>query len=396
MKPEGRVSTAMHEAAPEHGSASDSVRWFLLVPLILLILGTLMFLSRGRQSKALAATTRTLDVEAVSVTHAQAGKPDNELTLPSTLQAYIDSPIYARTSGYIAHWYVDIGTHVHQGQLLATISSPEVDQELSQALAQLAQTQANLSLAAITAKRYQDLIGSNAVAQQEVDQNNQGLSAQQAAVQAANANVKRLQELQSFEQILAPFDGVITQRLTDIGNLINAGNGGTGTQLFRLSKIDVIRIFVPVPEIYSDQVKTALAVSLDQVQLPGKTFHGSVVRTSHAIDPASHTMLIEVDIPNPSGELLPGAYANVHLQLKTPVPPLVIPTGAVLFQASGPQVAIVNNNQVELRKVSIGRDFGNTIEITAGISPSDQVITSPPDYLVDGMKVITQQPRAGQ
>jgi RND family efflux transporter MFP subunit len=337
-----------------------------------------------------------MEAEPVTVTRPEVGKPDNDLALPSTLQAYSNSPIYARTSGYIAHWYADIGTHVHQGQLLAVIESPEVDQELSQARAILNQTQANLTLAGITAKRYQDLIDTNAVAQQQVDQNDQNLSAQQAGLQAATANVRRLEELQGFEKVTAPFDGVITQRLTDVGDLINAGNSGADAQLFRISKIDVVRVFVPVPEIYSDQITDGLRATLDLIQLPNQQFAGTVTRSSHAIDPASHTLLTEIDVPNPSGKLMPGAYANVHLHLATQVQYLVIPTGAVLFQAAGPQVAVVNGtNQVELHKVSIGRDFGNTIEITGGLSASDQIIASPPDYLVDGMHVSIQPP-AGQ
>jgi RND family efflux transporter MFP subunit len=370
--------------------------WFLLIPIVLIILGALTFYLRGRSSKVLAATTQTMEAEPVTVTHPEVGNADNDLALPSTLQAYSDSPIYARTSGYIAHWYADIGTHVHQGQLLAVIESPEVDQELNEARATLDQTQANLTLAGITAKRYQDLIDTNAVAQQQVDQNNQNLSAQQAGLQAATANVKRLEEMQGFEKVTAPFDGVITQRLTDVGNLINAGNGGAEAQLFRISKIDVVRVFVPVPEIYSDQVTDGLRATLDLIQLPNHRFVGTVTRSSHAIDQASHTLLTEIDVPNPSGQLMPGAYANVHLHLDTQVQHLVIPTGAVLFQAPGPQVAVVNSsNQVELRKVSIGRDFGNTIEITGGLFASDQIVASPPDYLVDGMRV-SIQPSAGQ
>ena len=383
---------------PEPRSQSSSaIKWFLLIPVVLVLLGALTFYLRGRSNKVLAATTQAMEAEPVTVTHPEVGKADDDLALPSTLQAYSDSPIFARTSGYIAHWYADIGTHVHQGQLLAVIESPEVDQELNQARATLNQTQANLTLAGITAQRYQDLIGTNAVAQQQVDQNNQDLSAQQAGLQAAMANVKRLEELQGFEKVTAPFDGVITQRLTDVGNLINAGNSGVNAQLFRISKIDVVRVFVPVPEIYSDQITNGLRASLDLIQLPNQQFTGTVTRSSHAIDPASHTLLTEIDVPNPSGQLMPGAYANVHLHLATQVQHLVIPTGAVLFQATGPQVAVVSsNNQVELHKVSIGRDFGNTIEIIGGITLSDRIIASPPDYLVDGMHVSIQPPAGRQ
>jgi RND family efflux transporter MFP subunit len=372
---------------------SRGMKWFLTVPAALAILGGVTFLVRAHGSKALAAVTQTMEPEPVTVTHPQVRKSDDDLSLPSTLQAYSDSPIYARTSGYLAHWYADIGTRVHKGQLLAIIQSPEVDQELNQARATLSQDQANLTLAGVTAKRYQDLIGTNAVAQQEVDQNNQNLDAQKAGLQAAVANVKRLEDMQSFEKVTAPFDGVITQRLTDIGNLINAGNGGTGAQLFRIAKIDAMRVFVPVPEIYSSQIVNGLHASLDLAQLPNKQFAGTVTRSSHSIDPVSHTLLTEIDVLNPSGALMPGAYANVHIHLAQQVQHLVIPTGAVLFQAAGPQVAVVNtNNQVELHKVSIGPDFGNTIEITGGLSANDPIIATPSDYLVDGMRVIVQSP----
>jgi RND family efflux transporter MFP subunit len=371
--------------------SSQATKWFLSIPAALAILGGLTFYLRAHSSEALAAVTQTMQAEPVNVMHPQVNKSDNDLSLPSTLQAYSDSPIYARTSGYLAHWYADIGTRVHKGQLLAVIQSPEVDQELNQARATLSQDQANLTLAGITAKRYQELIGTNAVAQQEVDQNNQNLDAQKAGLQAAKANVKRLEDMQSFEKVTAPFDGVITQRLTDVGNLINAGNGGTGAQLFRIAKIDVIRVFVPVPEVYSSQITNGLHASLDLVELPNKEFAGTVMRSSHSIDPGSHTLLTEIDVPNPTGQLMPGAYANVHLHLGQQVQHLVIPTGAVLFQAAGPQVAVINaKSQVELHKVSIGRDFGNNIEITAGLSASDQVVANPPDYLVDGMPVTVQ------
>ena len=385
-------STATVQTATT-SAPSRGMKWFLAIPAALAILGAGTFLSRAHSSEALAAETQTMESESVIVTHPQVHKSDNDLSLPSTLQAYSDSPIYARTSGYLAHWYADIGTHVHKGQLLAVIESPEVDQELNQAQATLRQDQANLTLAGITAKRYQDLIGTNAVAQQEVDQNNQNLDAQKAGLQAAISNVKRLEDMQSFEKVTAPFDGVITQRLTDVGDLINAGNGGTGAQLFRIAKIDIMRVFVPVPEIYSSQIVNGLHASLDLVQLPNKQFTGTVTRSSHSIDPTSHTLLTEIDVPNSSGQLMPGAYANVHIHLALQVQHLVIPTGAVLFQAAGPQVAVVNtNNQVELHKVSIGPDFGNTLEVTGGLSASDQIIAAPPDYLVDGMPVTVQPP----
>jgi len=325
------------------------------------------------------------------VTYPRQRAAGGDISLPSTLQAYADSPIYARTNGYLAHWYADIGTHVKKGQLLAVIQSPEVDQELNQARGMLNQTQAALTLAQITAKRYLDLIQTNAVAQQEVDTSNQNLSAQQANLQATSANVKRLEELQSFEKVIAPFDGVITQRLVNEGDLINAGNGGNGAQLFHLSKIDTMRVFIPVPEMYGSEIVPGLKADLTLTELPQVRFVGAVVRTSNSIDTSSHTLLTEIDVPNPTGKILPGAYANVHIHLAQQAEQLVVPTGAVLFQAAGPQVVVVNaKNELELHNVSVGSDLGNLIQITAGLSPSDRVVASPPDYMVNGMPASIQ------
>jgi RND family efflux transporter MFP subunit len=361
----------------------------------LCIWGSITFYLRAQSEKKLATNTQALEAEPVSVMHAQLSAPDTDLALPATLQAYSDSPIFARTNGYVSHWYADIGTHVHAGQLLALIDSPEVDQELNQAQAALGQARANLTLADITAKRYRSLINTNAVAQQDVDSNNQNFDAQTANVQAMSANVSRLEQMQGFEKVVAPFDGIITQRLIDVGNLINAGNGGTGQQLFRMSKIDVVRVFVTVPEAYSEQIVDGVTATLDLTELPNQHFDGKVTRSNHSIDLNSHTLLVEIDVPNPTGKLMPGAYATVHLHLTVPVRPLIVPSGSVLYQAAGPQLAIVDqNNQVELRKVGLGRDFGNTIEITSGISESESIIANPPDYLVDGMKV-SVQPASG-
>jgi RND family efflux transporter MFP subunit len=260
----------------------------------------------------------------------------------------------------------------------------------------LSQTQANVTLAEVTAKRYQDLIHTNAVAQQEVDTSSQSLSAQQAALQADDANVKRLEEMQSFERVVAPFDGVITQRLINEGDLINAGNGGSGAQLFRISKISTMRVFIPVPEVYGNQITPGLTAELTLTELPKDKFDGAVVRTSHSIDPGSHTLLTEIDVPNPTGKLLPGAYANVHLRLAQQPQELLIPTGAVLFQAAGPQVVVVNgNSQLELRKVAVGNDLGNMIQITSGLAPTDRVVASPPDYVVNGMPATIQSQTGG-
>lgn len=393
--PTNQQSQSQQSGDPRPGH--NNIKWFLLIPAVLCIFGAITLLLRAQDSKKLITTTHALEAQSVAVIHPQPSTPDTDLALPATLQAYSDSPIYARTNGYVRHWYADIGTRVHQGQVLALIESPEVDQELNQARAALAQAQANLTLADITAKRYQSLINTNAVSQQDVDSNNQNFDAQKANVQAAGANVSRLEQLQSFEKVIAPFNGVITQRLTDIGDLINAGNGGTGNQLFRIAKIDVVRTFVTVPETYSQQIVDGLKATLEVTSLPNEPFTGAVIRNDHSIDVTSHTLLVEIDVPNPTGKLMPGAYAEVHMHVPVPVRSLVVPSGSVLYQAAGPQVAVVNqNSQVELRKVGLGRDFGNTIEVTSGLNASDSIIATPPDYLVDGMKVVVQSASGGR
>ena len=393
--PTNQQSQSQPSGDPRPGH--NNLKWFLLIPAVLCIFGAITLLLRAQDSKKLITTTHALEAQSVAVIHPQPSTPDTDLALPATLQAYSDSPIYARTNGYVSHWYADIGTRVRQGQVLALIESPEVDQELNQARAALAQAQANLTLADITAKRYQSLINTNAVSQQDVDSNNQNFDAQKANVQAAGANVSRLEQLQSFEKVIAPFNGVITQRLTDIGDLINAGNGGTGNQLFRIAKIDVVRTFVTVPETYSQQIVDGLKATLEVTSLPNEPFTGAVIRNDHSIDVTSHTLLVEIDVPNPTGKLMPGAYAEVHMHVPVPVRSLVVPSGSVLYQAAGPQVAVVNqNSQVELRKVGLGRDFGNTIEVTSGLNASDSIIATPPDYLVDGMKVVVQSASGGR
>jgi RND family efflux transporter MFP subunit len=384
-------STAAPLPEPSPAGKHSRLLWFLIIPLALCVLGLFTWFSKSRTQSALAATTQASAAEPVSVFRPQMGDLSDDLVLPATLQAFSEAPIYARTSGYVAHWYADIGQHVSSGQVLAQIDSPDVDQQLIRARATLNQSQANLTLAGVTTQRYQDLIKSNSVAQQEVDQNNQNLTSQKAAVVSAAADVKQLEEMQGYEKVTAPFAGVVTERRTDIGDLINAGNSGTGAELFRLSKIDVMRIFVSVPEAYSEQIVSGMHVSLQLTELPNQTFVGQVARNNHAINVATRTLLVEVDVLNPSGKLLPGAYGQVHFKLTSPTRPLIVPSGSILFQSAGPQVAVVTaKNTIELRKVVIGRDFGNTMEITNGISTQDSVIASPPDYLVNGMPVTVQ------
>jgi membrane fusion protein, multidrug efflux system len=377
---------------------SDSPRsgklllWFLLIPLLLG--ASAFFVAQARQgvSQNLATTTKSLETQTVNVIHPERGKSSSDLTLPGMIQAFSQSPIYARVDGYVRIWYVDIGAHVTKGQLLAEIDAPEVDQQLNQARAMLSQAETTLGLAKVTAVRYQDLIKTNSVAQQEVDQNNQNLAAQIANVQAAAAAVGRLEQMQGFEKITAPFDGVITLRQTDFGDLVNAGNAGVGRELFRISQNQIVRVFVTVPEEFSKQVKPGTRASMDLAELPNRHFSAAVTRTTDAIDINSRTLTVELDIPNPSGDLLPGAYANVHFQLPLGVTPVVLPSSTILFQADGPQVGLVNaQHQVELRKVTLGHDFGDTIQILSGLRATDAVIANPPDSLTNGMPVAVQK-----
>jgi RND family efflux transporter MFP subunit len=365
--------------------------WFIVVPLLLAGSAFFGMRARQRQSQQLANVTKSLEVQSVNVIHPERGKSNSDLNLPGMIQAFSQSPVYARVDGYVRTWYVDIGAHVRKGQLLAEIDAPEVDQQLNQARAMLKQAQTSMALAKVTAPRYQELIKTNSVSQQEVDQNNQNLSAQEANVQAAIAAVSRLEQMQGFEKIVAPFDGVITERKTDFGDLVNAGNAGAGHELFRISQNNIVRVFVTVPEEFTSEVKPGTKASMDVISLPNRRFAASVTRTADAIDAVSRTLTVELDVKNPSGELLPGAYANVHFRLPLGVAPWVLPASTILYQADGPQVGIVNRqNQVALRKVTLGHDFGDTIEILTGVQSADAVIANPPDSLTNGMRIAVQ------
>ena len=371
--------------------------WFLLIPSLLATSAFFGAQTRQKESNQLARTTKSLEVQTVNVIHPQRGKSSSDLTLPGMIQAFSQSPIYARVDGYVRTWYVDIGTHVTKGQLLAEIDAPEVDQQLNQARAMLSQAETSLALAKTTAPRYQELIKTNSVSQLEVDQNNQNLAAQTANVQAATAAVSRLEQMQGFEKIVAPFDGIITLRKTDFGDLVNAGNSGVGRELFRISQNNIVRVFVTVPEEFSKQVMSGTKASMDLTELPNRRFSATVTRTTDAIDVNSRTLTVELDVPNPSGQLLPGAYANVHFQLPLNVVPLVLPSSTILFQAAGPQVGVVNSqNHVELRNVTLGHDFGDTIEIVSGVHQTDAVIANPPDSLTNGVQVAVQSASSQQ
>jgi len=345
---------------------------------------------RGRSAAntTLRQATAAAAIAPVNVVSPQQGAPSLEIRLPGTTQAFTDAPIFARTNGYVKAWYFDIGAHVKRGQLLAEIETPEVDQQLQQARADLATAQANLRQAQITADRWQALLESDSVSKQETDQAVSALSAMKATVESNVANVRRLEQLQGFEKIDAPFDGVITARNVDIGVLINAGaNPSPAVQMFHMAATHILRVFVAVPEVYSRAARPGTAATLTLDEFPGRSFHGTLVRTSNAIDLTSRTLNVEVDVDNAGGELLPGAYVFVHLKLPAQVATVTVPANTLIFRAEGLQVAVVRNGQAQLVPVTIGRDYGATVEIVAGLQPTDQVIVSPSDSLTSGTRV---------
>ena len=359
-----------------------------VVVLILLVAGAMTIVSKLGEKKALAAETERLAVPSVSVIHPKQEQSQEELLLPATVQAYKESPIFARTNGYLLHWYKDIGSHVNKGELLADIDTPEVDQELMQARATKQQTQAQLGLAKISADRWENLRKSDSVSQQEVDQQVSGYQQAQANLAANEANVHRLEEMESFKRIYAPFSGVLTKRLIDVGALINAGNGGSNRELFDVAQIDPLRVYVNVPQTYSPLIQIGMKAFLVQGEYAGQEFAGKVVRTSESIDPASRTLLTEIDVPNPTGKILPGAYAQVHFAAKVNAPRITVPINTLLFRAEGPRAAVVGaDNKVHLRPVTIGRDYGSSVEVLTGLDMNDQVVVNPADSLEDGQRV---------
>jgi RND family efflux transporter MFP subunit len=344
--------------------------------------------SRVRARTNLNTETAQAALTAVSVVSPEQTAPADEIILPGNVQPYISSPIYARTNGYLKKWYFDIGAHVKRGQLLALIETPEVDQQLQQARSNLLTAQANLELASITKTRYQGLLKTNAVSQQDVDNAVGTYNANKAIVEADKAAVEQYSALVSFEKVYAPFDGVITARNTDIGDLINSGsNSNVKTDLFHIAQPGKLRVYVNVPEEYSQGIKPGMTADLSLAEFPGRKFQGKLVRTSEDINLTTRTLLIEIDVDNPSGTLLTGSYAEVHLAVPTQASTLLLPVNALLFRTEGLRVAIVKDGKVVLTAVTPGHDFGNQIEIVAGLKADDQVIVNPPDSIVSGQQV---------
>jgi RND family efflux transporter MFP subunit len=348
--------------------------------------------SRVHAEEKLTSSTKQDAILSVAVTTPSRGANALEITLPANTQAFIDTPIYARTNGYLQHWYADIGTHVHQGQVLAEIETPELDQQVQQAQSDLATAQANQQIAQITAERWKKLLAKNAVSKQEADQATSDFNARQSALSSAEANVRRLQQLQGFEKVYAPFDGVITARNIDIGSLIQAGDSNSPrAELFHMASTDKLRLFVPVPEIYANAVHNSDHIVVTSDAAPNEKFTGTIVRNSDAIDISSRTLNVEVDVLNQDHKLLPGQYAFVHL----PIPPsnasMTLPSNVLLFRAEGLRVGVVRDGRAQLVPVQVGQDYGAKVEITSGLTPQDQVILNPSDSLAQGERVQVEQ-----
>ena len=399
---ENEKQVTVREAAPQAEEAKGSKGKHLAAGIVvsLAVVGALTsgILPRLTARTTLRKETAQMALPTVAVVRPERTAEAEEVVLPANVQAYISAPIYARTNGYLKKWYADIGAHVKEGQLLAEIETPELDQQLQQARADLGTAQANLHLAEITASRYQDLLKTNSVSQQETDNATGAMAANKATVQANQANVNRLQQLQSFEKIYAPFTGVITARKTDIGDLIDAGaSGGSKTDLFDIAQPDKLRVYVNVPEAYSQAAKPGLTADLTLAEFPGKRFQGKLVRTAEAIDPASRTLLVEIDVVNPTGVLLTGSYAEVHLKLPAGGPSYIVPVNTLLFRKEGLRLAVVSDGKAVLTPVTPGHDFGDRMEIIGGLKGDESIVVNPPDSIISGQPVrIAQTAGDGQ
>src|ERR1039458_9363762 len=393
MLPQTDVQTMAERSPAANGGGAGQhthKQWLVLAVAVILVAALLIsgIWSRVRARGALDTETAQAALTAVSVVSPKQTTPAEEIILPGNVQPYISSPIYARTNGYLKKWYFDIGAHVKQGQLLAVIETPEVDQQLQQARSNLLTAQANLELASITKTRYQGLLKSNAVAQQDVDNAVGTFNANRSIVEADKAAVEQFSALVSFERVYAPFDGVITARNTDIGDLINSGSGGgVKTDLFHIAQPKTLRVYVNVPEEYSQGIKTGMTADLSLAEFPGRKFQGKLVRTADAINATTRTLLIEIEVANPAGTLLTGSYAEVHLAVPTQASTFLLPVNTLLFRSEGLRVGIVKDGKVALTAVTPGHDFGNEIEIVAGLRPKGQVIVNPPDSIVSGQQV---------
>jgi RND family efflux transporter MFP subunit len=385
--------------APRTPEARSPKRAWLIAVLAVVVVVILVLsgiLPRVRARSALQKETAEMAVPAVVVVQPKPTPGSEELVLPANVQPYIYAPIYARTNGYLKKWYVDLGARVKKGQLLADIETPEIDQQLQQARANLSTAEANFNLAQITATRYQELLKSDSVSKQETDNAVGTLAANKAIVEADRANVKQLEATQSFQKIYAPFDGIITSRNTDIGALINSGSGGPSTELFQIAQPSKLRVYVNVPQIYSQAAKAGLNADLVMSEFPGRRFPGKLVRTAESIDPGTRTLLVEISVDNPTNTLLGGSYAEVHLKVPNKVSSYTIPVNTLLFRSEGLRVVGIDNNKAALLPITIGRDYGAEVEVVAGLTGNESVVINPPDSIVNGEAVRVVQADQGQ
>jgi len=399
MSEKSHSSIGMHtqsaQGAPPRGAMLRVAKRSALIIVVLLALGAAgTGIARYLHARDLEATTAAQAINYVTTTTVQAGKGGEKLVLPGTLQGFIESPIYARTSGYVLRWNRDIGAHVRKGEVLAELDTPEVDQQLAQARAAREQAASSLDLAKSSAERWESLRQRDAVSQQELEERRSTYSQAQANLAAANANEQRLRNLEDFKRIVAPFDGVVTRRNVDVGDLVDAGNGGAARALFTLAQTDPLRIYVYVPQSYSALVHPGDAVTVTQAEMHGAAFRGTISRTAGAIDTATRTLQVEVSLPNKDGRLLPGAYAQIELPVETSGN-LLAPSNSLMFRAEGPRVAIVDGTgRIRLQPVTLGRDFGQSIEFLSGIRTGDQLVLNPADSLADGDMVAVRPPAA--
>lgn len=343
--------------------------------------------SRAKASTDLQHATAANALPSVSVIRPKIAAGVQEIQVPGNMQAFIDTPIWARSSGYLKRWNADIGAHVKAGQLLAEIESPETDQQLQQAQEELSTSQANLKLAQITKDRYDNLFKTDSVSKQDVDNAVQDEAAKASTVKSAEANVRRLQQLVSYEKIYAPFDGVITARNIDVGALVDAGANAPGKELFHLASTSTLRVYINVPEIYTAAARPGVATYLTLAEFPGRWFPATVVRNADAIDAASRTLLVEVDVKNPAGELLPGSYVSAHIRLPSKITSMTVPANTLLFRSEGLRVAVVRNGRIALVPVTIGHDYGEDVELVSGLNQSDDIVVDPSDSIANGEQV---------
>lgn len=391
-QPQGQQAHNHHESAPDHPPVSGrhaSVA-LIVVGVVVVGLAALGILKRHHNDEVLARTTQETAAPTVIAMAPKAGAPVDAFVLPGNVTAYTDSPIYARTSGYLVKWYYDIGAHVKKGALLADISTPELDQQVAQAQADLATAETNAGNARVQADRYKGLVKSDAVSRLDTDTFVTQAASTASAVKSAQANLDRLKQLQSFEKVYAPFDGVVTARGVDTGQLINEG---TNSELFHMQALQTLRVYTNVPEIYTASIKRGQKIDLTFPEYPGRTFEGTLVRTADAIDPANRTLLVEIDVDNRKGELMPGSLAQVHFKAPAVGQTFIVPAAALIFRHEGLRIGtVINGNQAHLIPITIGQDDGATVQVIAGLTANDKVIQDPPDSLIEGEKLYLETP----